>query len=132
MSVIGNSKLVLEKKFKDTYSSFVKDYELYKNQNYDKLILLLDSILEKNNTLIKNIYNEQNSIKNFDKLLKKRQTIYNKMENEITKNTNLNMEKDTFVMLSKEKNKNIEIYYIVYILFSVLLLLIEGSVVIFK
>ena len=132
MSVIGNSKLVLEKKFKDTYSSFVKDYELYKNKNYDKLILLLDSILEKNNTLIKNIYNEQNSIKNFDKLLKKRQTIYNKMENEITKNTNLNMEKDTFVMLSKEKNKNIEIYYIVYILFSVLLLLIEGSVVIFK
>ena len=54
------------------------------------------------------------------------------MEEEIIKNTNLNMEKDTFVMLSKEKNKNIEIYYIVYILFSVLLLLIESSVVLFK
>ena len=51
MSVIGNSKLVLEKKYKDTYSYFVKEYELYKNKNYDKLILLFDSLLEKNDTV---------------------------------------------------------------------------------
>ena len=34
--------------------------------------------------------------------------------------------------ISKQKNSNIEIYYMVYILVSVILLLIEGSIILFK
>ena len=36
------------------------------------------------------------------------------------------------LVITENKNKNMEIYYIVYILFSILLLLIQTAVVIFK
>ena len=132
MSVVGNSKLVFEKRYNDAYNIITKDYDLHYKKDYDKVLSILDGLIEKNKTFVTQIYNEQNSLINYEKLLEKRDLIFKKMEDEVIKNTNLNMEKDTFVMLSKEKNKNIEIYYIVYILFSVLLLLIEGSVVLFK
>ena len=132
MSVVGNSKLVFEKRYNDAYNIIIKDYDLHYKKDYDKVLSILDGLIEKNKTFVTQIYNEQNSLINYEKLLEKRDLIFKKMEDEVIKNTNLNMEKDTFVMLSKEKNKNIEIYYIGYILFSVLLLLIEGSVVLFK
>jgi hypothetical protein len=44
----------------------------------------------------------------------------------------LNLEKDTLLLITEERNKNIELYYIIYILFIVLLLIIQGSIVIFK
>tara|TARA_B110001450_G_scaffold227731_1_gene227267 strand:+ start:930 stop:1328 length:399 start_codon:yes stop_codon:yes gene_type:complete len=132
MSVVGNSKLVFEKRYNDAYNMIIKEYDLHYKKDYGKVLSILDGLIEKNNTFLTQIYNEQNSLINYEKLLEKRDIIFKKMEDEVVKNTNLNMEKDTFVMLSKEKNKNIEIYYIVYILFSVLLLLIEGSVVLFK
>mgnify|MGYP003993101267 CR=1 FL=1 len=132
MSVVGNSKLVFEKRYKDSYNMIINDYNLHYKKDYDKVLSILDGLVEKNKKFVTQIYNEQNSLKNYEKLIEKKDIIFKKMEEEIIKNTNLNMEKDTFVMLSKEKNKNIEIYYIVYILFSILLLLIEGSVVLFK
>jgi len=132
MSVVGNSKLIFEKRYNDAYKSITNDYNLHYKKDNTKVLSILDSLVEKNKKFVSQIYNEQNSIKNYEKLIEKREKIFKKMEAEIVKNTNLNMEKDTFVMLSKEKNKNIEIYYIVYILFSVLLLIIEGSVVLFK
>lgn len=132
MSVVGNSKLVFEKRYNDAYNMITKDYNLHYKKDYDKVLSILDGLIEKNKKFITQIYNEQNSLINYEKLLEKRDLIFKKMEDEVVKNTNLNMEKDTFVMLSKEKNKNIEIYYIVYILFSILLLIIEGSIVLFK
>jgi hypothetical protein len=132
MSVVGNSKLIFEKRYNDSYKSITNDYNLHYKKDNTKVLSILDSLVEKNKKFVSQIYNEQNSIKNYEKLIEKREKVFKKMEAEIVKNTNLNMEKDTFVMLSKEKNKNIEIYYIVYILFSVLLLIIEGSVVLFK
>ena len=132
MSVVGNSKLIFEKRYNDSYKSITNDYNLHYKKDNTKVLSILDSLVEKNKKFVSQIYNEQNSIKNYEKLIEKREKVFKKMEAEIVKNTNLNMEKDTFVMLSKEKNKNIEIYYIVYILFSVLLSIIEGSVVLFK
>ena len=133
MSIVGNSKLVYEKKFNNMYNSITKDYNNYfKTKDYDKLNNILNILVEKNNNYIKQILNEKNSLKNFDKNINAKEKLLQKMEKEIVKNNTLNLEKDTFVILSKEKNKNIEIYYIVYILFSVILLLIEGSVVLFK
>jgi hypothetical protein len=132
MSVVGNSKLVFEKRYNDAYKMIQNDYNQHYKKDYDKVLSIIDGLVEKNKKFVTQIYNEKNSLQNYEKLLEKREILFKKMEEEIIKNTNLNMEKDTFVMLSKEKNKNIEIYYIVYILFSVLLLLIEGSVVLFK
>lgn len=132
MSVVGNSKLIFEKRYNDAYKGITKDYKLHYKKDNTKVLSVLDGLVERNKKFVSQIYNEQNSIKNYEKLIEKREKLFKKMEAEIIKNTNLNMEKDTFVMLSKEKNKNIEIYYIVYILFSVLLLIIEGSVVLFK
>tara|TARA_B110000914_G_C15478800_1_gene454553 strand:+ start:508 stop:906 length:399 start_codon:yes stop_codon:yes gene_type:complete len=132
MSVVGNSKLIFEKRYNDAYKGITKDYNLHYKKDNTKVLSVLDGLVERNKKFVSQIYNEQNSIKNYEKLIEKREKLFKKMEAEIIKNTNLNMEKDTFVMLSKEKNKNIEIYYIVYILFSVLLLIIEGSVVLFK
>jgi hypothetical protein len=132
MSVVGNSKLIFEKRYNDAYKGITNDYNLHYKKDNTKVLSVLDGLVERNKKFVSQIYNEQNSIKNYEKLIEKREKLFKKMEAEIIKNTNLNMEKDTFVMLSKEKNKNIEIYYIVYILFSVLLLIIEGSVVLFK
>ncbi len=132
MSVVGNSKLIFEKRYNDTLKTINKDFNSYYKIDTTKVLTVLDGVIEKNKRFVSQIYNEQNSLKNYEKLIEKREALFKKMEGEIIKNTNLNLEKDTFVMLSKEKNKNIEIYYIVYILFSVLLLIIEGSVVLFK
>lgn len=110
----------------------MKDYNANYKKNNDKVVNILDNLLEKNNNYLDQIYNSKNSIKNYDKMVSKKDKIVNDIEDEIIKNNTINLEKDTFIVLSKEKNKNIEIYYIVYILFSVLLLIIEGSVILFK
>tara|TARA_B110000238_G_C15862807_1_gene325920 strand:+ start:130 stop:531 length:402 start_codon:yes stop_codon:yes gene_type:complete len=133
MSVVGNSVMVYEKKYKNMYDSFTRDYKQNKEtKNYTKLYGILNSLIEKNNIYISQIIKEKNSLDNYEKLTNKKEKILKDMDKEINKNNTLNLEKDTFVLLSKEKNKNIEIYYIVYILFSVILLLLEGSVVLFK
>ena len=132
MSVVGNSKLVYETKYANIYKTIVKDYNANYKKNNDKVVTILDNLLEKNNNYIDQIYNSKNSIKNYEKMVSKKELIVKDIENEIIKNNTINLEKDTFIVLSKEKNKNIEIYYIVYILFSVLLLIIEGSVILFK
>ena len=133
MSVVGNSVMVYEKKYKNMNDSFTRDYKQNKEtKNYTKLYGILNSLIEKNNIYISQIIKEKNSLDNYEKLTNKKEKILKDMDKEINKNNTLNLEKDTFVLLSKEKNKNIEIYYIVYILFSVILLLLEGSVVLFK
>lgn len=133
MSVIGNSKMVYDKKYNEMYNKYINDYKEYsKTKDYDKLYSILNNLIEKNNIYLKQILNEKNSLNNFEKMLEKKDKILQDMEKNIVKNNTLNLEKDTFVLLSKEKNKNIEIYYIVYILFSVILLLIEGSIILFK
>ena len=47
----------------------------------------------------------------------------------IDKNTSLDLERKTLVLISKEKNKNIEIYYLMYLLFSVLFIIIQICII---
>ena len=99
MSVVGNSKLIFEKRYNDAYKGITKDYNLHYKKDNTKVLSVLDGLVERNKKFVSQIYNEQNSIKNYEKLIEKREKLFKKMEAEIIKNTNLNMEKDTFVML---------------------------------
>lgn len=117
---IRNSNL---EKLRNTYNSC--------NTNRAALILFnklldnnIESLVEIESKIMTNLkYNTKKGeiIKELNKLLK------SKKEKE-----NLNLEKDTLLLITEERNKNIELHYIVYLLFIILLVIIEGSIVIFK
>ena len=94
MSVVGNSKLVFEKRYNDAYKMIQNDYNQHYKKDYDKVLSIIDGLVEKNKKFVTQIYNEKNSLQNYDKLLEKREILFKKMEEEIIKNTNLNMEKE--------------------------------------
>lgn len=56
-------------------------------------------------------------------------TKINEAQKIIDKNTSLDLERKTLVLISKEKNKNIEIYYLMYLLFSVLFIIIQICII---
>ena len=132
MSVLSNNKMVFKKRYETVYESLVKDYNTYYKKDYDKINDILENLIERNYNTVKEIKNERNKEQNFQTLLNKKKKLLKKIEKQVIKNTNINLEKDTFINISKQKNSNIEIYYMVYILVSVILLLIEGSIILFK
>jgi hypothetical protein len=53
----------------------------------------------------------------------------NEVQKIIDKNSSIDLERKTLVLISKEKNKNIEIYYLIYLLFSVLFIIIQICII---
>lgn len=53
----------------------------------------------------------------------------NEAQKIIDKNSSIDLERKTLVLISKEKNKNIEIYYLIYLLFSVLFIIIQICII---
>lgn len=55
----------------------------------------------------------------------------NDIQKQIDNNKSTDLERKTMVLISKQKNKNIEIYYIVYLLFSIIFIIIQMSFIFF-
>lgn len=55
----------------------------------------------------------------------------NNIQKQIDNNKSTDLERKTMVLISKQKNKNIEIYYIVYLLFSIIFIIIQMSFIFF-
>lgn len=51
------------------------------------------------------------------------------IQKKINQNAALDSERNTLVLISKEKNKNIEIYYLIYLLFSIVFLVIQFCII---
>ena len=61
------------------YNFKTKDYNNYfKTKDYDKLNNILNILVEKNNNYIKQILNEKNSLKNFDKNINAKEKLLQK------------------------------------------------------
>ena len=58
--------------------------------------------------------------------------LLNEMNDKVNQAKSMEFQRTSKLVITENKNKNMEIYYIVYILFSILLLLIQTAVVIFK
>lgn len=55
----------------------------------------------------------------------------NNIQKQIDNNKSTDLERKTMVLIAKQKNKNIEIYYIVYLLFSIIFIIIQMSFIFF-
>ena len=54
------------------------------------------------------------------------------LEMQERRNRDLKLEKDTLILMTGQRNKNVELYLTIYIVFIVLLTIIQGSIIIFK
>ena len=103
----------------ETQAAFTKVF----NQILDNNLQTLDQIVSKEK--LANKYTDPEYIRSIQQLFETSEEKRKKFEN-------LSLEKDTMILITEQRNKNIEMYYIIYIMFIILLLIIEGSVVIFK
>jgi hypothetical protein len=95
-------------------------------------INVLKDLFNLNKDLIKIVNCKKTEIQDKETESTEKMSILNKINDEISESKQLELQRINKLNVSEHKNKNIEIYYIVYILFIVLLLLIQSSVVIFK
>ena len=54
------------------------------------------------------------------------------LENKKRNSKELNLEKNTLILITDQRNKNIELYYVIYIIFVALFVIIQSSILIFK
>ena len=78
MSIVGNSKIVFEKRYNDAYKMIQDDYNQHYKKDYDKVLSIIDGLIEKNQKFVTQIYNEKNSLINYEKLLEKREALFKK------------------------------------------------------
>jgi hypothetical protein len=136
-----NTIITEHPKIKKTTNSF----EVIRNSNLNKLnnlftscsnnkaaLKLFNKLLDNNLETLKEIEGKQFTSNNFSSKKDKEVNDLNKILAEKQKNKDLILEKDTLILITNNRNKNIEMYYVVYILFIILLLIIQGSIVIFK
>lgn len=122
-----------------------KSFEAIRNSNREMLTNIHNKC--KNNSEILKLYNKilDNNIETLQEIESKQFTsdkhsnnkndIINKLDallKDVKKHKDLNLEKNTLLVITEERNKNIEMYYVIYILFITLLFIIQGSIVIFK
>tara|TARA_B100001093_G_scaffold493964_1_gene536828 strand:+ start:263 stop:556 length:294 start_codon:yes stop_codon:yes gene_type:complete len=97
-------------------------------------VKVFDAILDNNIKTLDEIVSKQKATKKYTdpEMLEELQHNFEKSSAERRRRADLAMEKDTLVLITDERNKNIEMYYIIYSLFILLLVIIQGSVLLFK
>ena len=94
---------------------------------FDKLldnnILTLDDIVSKQKSITK--YTNSNSLNELNSKI-------NELEDKKKNSKELKLEKNTLILITDQRNKNIELYYVVYIIFVALFVIIQSSILIFK
>jgi len=104
----------------------------YNTKDYLKIIDTFSHLLDNNKYTFNNMVLHHNKQSQTDSINKTKNEEYDTLYNKLEKIKSKNIERETRLMITKERNKNIEIYYTLYILFTILLLVIEGSIIILK
>lgn len=109
--------------------------ELYqKCQTNSAFIAVFDKLLDNNIQTLDEIVSKQKSITkytNSDSLNELNSKI-NELEEKKKNSKELKLEKNTLILITDQRNKNIELYYVVYIIFVALFVIIQSSILIFK
>ena len=109
--------------------------ELYKKcQTNSAFITVFDKLLDNNIQTLDEIVSKQKSITkytNSDSLNELNSKI-NELEEKKQNSKELKLEKNTLILITDQRNKNIELYYVVYIIFVALFVIIQSSILIFK
>ena len=120
----------IREKNKSRFDSVYTKY--YNKKDYNVIIDLLSELVKNNSHTFDTIITHKKKEEQINNIKTQKDKEYEKLEKELEKVNALNIERETQLMITKERNKNIEIYYTIYILFSFLLLIIEGSVILIK
>ena len=133
-TISGTSNSIFSKDTTNKYIIKLKQLESKfntSNTNRSKLVNLknmlklnedVNSIIDQNKKEYENKEKENNNISHSLK----------DMSNTIDNYKKNKMDKNAKITIAEQKNKDIDIYYIVYILFILLLIIIQSSVVLFK
>ena len=105
-----------------------------KCQTNSAFIAVFDKLLDNNIQTLDEIVSKQKSITkytNSDSLNELNSKI-NELEYKKQNSKELKLEKNTLILITDQRNKNIELYYVVYIIFIALFVIIQSSILIFK
>ena len=105
-----------------------------KCQTNSAFIAVFDKLLDNNIQTLDEIVSKQKSITkytNSDSLNELNSKI-NELEDKKQNSKELKLEKNTLILITDQRNKNIELYYVVYIIFIALFVIIQSSILIFK
>jgi hypothetical protein len=134
-TILGKSQNIFEDDTKNTYKIQMNELQDEYNQpeiDLSKKFSLLKQNFELNkkvNSIINCKKNEGEKIKTNNKEIT---DILNNLATEIEKYGNEKIQTNNQMNIANDRNKNIDIYYIVYTMFIVLLVIIQTTIVLFK
>jgi hypothetical protein len=101
-------------------------------QNNKAALKLFTKLLDNNIETLQEIESKQKTTSEYSGSKDATMRELNRIITSLKTKKELNLEKDTLLLITEERNKNIELYYVIYIIFTILLCIIQGSIVIFK
>jgi len=101
-------------------------------QNNKAALTLFNKLLDNNVETLQEIESKQKTTSNYSGSKDETMRELDRIIRSLKTKKELNLEKDTLLLITEERNKNIELYYVIYILFTILLFIIQGSIVVFK
>jgi len=101
-------------------------------QNNKAALTLFNKLLDNNVETLQEIESKQKTTNNYSGSKDETVRELDRIIRSLKTKKELNLEKDTLLLITEERNKNIELYYVIYILFTILLFIIQGSIVVFK
>lgn len=134
---------MLNEKVKNTQNTFLdvrkqnksEIQDLYnKCQTNSAFIAVFDNLLDNNIQTLDEIISKQKSITKYNnsESINELNSKINDLEQKKQNSKELKLEKDTLILITDQRNKNIELYYVVYIIFVALFVIIQSSILIFK
>lgn len=132
--ILSISKSIFTNKKNNKYAKQLEQIQNNYHSDYsvDNTLAALEDLYELNNDLHKIVECKNDELENKEKEHSKLLSLLNEITDKVTQAKGMEFQRTSKLTIMENQNKNIEIYYIVYILFSILLLLIQTSVVIFK
>jgi hypothetical protein len=132
--ILSISKSIFSNKKNNKYAKYLEEIQHNYHSDYsvNNTLNSLEELFELNNDLYKIVECKNSELENKEKEHSKLLDLLNKINDKITQAKGMEFQRTSKLNITESQNKNIEIYYIVYILFTILLLLIQTSVVIFK
>lgn len=134
---------MLNEKVKNTQNTFLdvrkqnksEIQDLYnKCQTNSAFIAVFDNLLDNNIQTLDEIISKQKSITKYNnsESINELNSKINDLEQKKQNSKELKLEKDTLILITDQRNKNIELYFVVYIIFVALFVIIQSSILIFK
>lgn len=134
---------MLNEKVKNTQNTFLdvrkqnksEIQDLYnKCQTNSAFIAVFDNLLDNNIQTLDEIISKQKSITKYNnsESINELNSKINDLEQKKQNSKELKLEKDTLILITDQRNKNIELYFVVYIIFVALFVIVQSSILIFK